>query len=86
MLILCFDVIDRLVRSVSLAVADTRENGPRFGSNLVAMARAAMFDSAAPGVTRTPDLRIRNPLLYPAELRALFRGKLTFFDRCNLIL
>jgi hypothetical protein len=24
----------------------------------------------APGVTRTPDLRIRNPLLYPAELRA----------------
>src|SRR5258708_39750038 len=25
---------------------------------------------SAPGVTRTPDLRIRNPLLYPAELRA----------------
>src|SRR5881394_971830 len=25
----------------------------------------------APGVTRTPDPRIRNPLLYPAELRAL---------------
>ena len=24
----------------------------------------------APGVTRTPGLRIRNPLLYPAELRA----------------
>lgn len=24
----------------------------------------------APGVTRTPDPRIRNPLLYPAELRA----------------
>src|SRR4051812_26914218 len=24
----------------------------------------------APGVTRTLDLRIRNPLLYPAELRA----------------
>jgi hypothetical protein len=24
----------------------------------------------APGVTRTPDRRIRNPLLYPAELRA----------------
>jgi hypothetical protein len=29
----------------------------------------------APGVTRTPGLRIRNPLLYPAELRALFIGK-----------
>ena len=26
----------------------------------------------APGVTRTPDPRIRNPLLYPAELRAHF--------------
>jgi hypothetical protein len=25
-------------------------------------------------VTRTPDPRIRNPLLYPAELRALFIG------------
>src|SRR5947209_10191674 len=29
----------------------------------------------APGVTRTPDPRIRNPLLYPAELRAHFIGK-----------
>ena len=29
----------------------------------------------APGVTRTPDLRIRNPLLYPAELRAQMPGK-----------
>ena len=29
----------------------------------------------APGVTRTPDLRIRNPLLYPAELRAPLAGK-----------
>jgi hypothetical protein len=27
-------------------------------------------DESAPGVTRTPDRRIRNPLLYPAELRA----------------
>src|SRR4030043_359904 len=25
----------------------------------------------APGVTRTPNLRIRNPLLYPLELQAL---------------
>src|SRR5947209_8549554 len=31
--------------------------------------------SCAPGVTRTPDRRIRNPLLYPAELRAHFIGK-----------
>jgi hypothetical protein len=27
-------------------------------------------EESAPGVTRTPDRRIRNPLLYPAELRA----------------
>src|SRR5207248_10350423 len=43
----------------------------------------------APGVTRTLDLRIRNPLLYPAELRAHFIGKseyrkrfLLLFSRC----
>src|SRR5262249_40001862 len=30
----------------------------------------AVFRGCAPGVTRTPDPRIRNPLLYPAELRA----------------
>src|SRR5438874_385621 len=30
---------------------------------------------SAPGVTRTPDLRIRNPLLYPAELRAQMADK-----------
>jgi hypothetical protein len=30
----------------------------------------------APGVTRTLDLRIRNPLLYPAELRAQLVGKI----------
>jgi hypothetical protein len=29
-----------------------------------------IFRDCAPGVTRTPDRRIRNPLLYPAELRA----------------
>jgi integrase len=41
-------------------------------------------------VTRTPDPRIRNPLLYPAELRAHFIGKteqherfLSRFSRCN---
>ncbi len=27
--------------------------------------------TGAPGMTRTPDLRIRSPLLYPAELQAL---------------
>ncbi len=27
-------------------------------------------ESCAPGRIRTSDLRIRNPLLYPAELRA----------------
>ncbi len=30
----------------------------------------ALLLESAPGVTRTLDLRIRNPLLYPAELRA----------------
>jgi integrase len=32
-------------------------------------------------VTRTPDLRIRNPLLYPAELRALFIGEFGQLER-----
>ena len=29
------------------------------------------LENGAPGGTRTPDHRIRNPMLYPAELRAL---------------
>src|SRR5207253_46917 len=29
----------------------------------------------APGATRTPDLRIRSPTLYPAELRARSAGR-----------
>jgi integrase len=32
-------------------------------------------------VTRTPDLRIRNPLLYPAELRAQIIGKIASLER-----
>ena len=32
--------------------------------------------SCAPGATRTPDLRIRSPTLYPTELRALKAGTL----------
>ena len=40
----------------------------------------------APGVTRTPDPRIRNPLLCPAELRAhLIRNSLTYEIIANLI-
>ena len=35
----------------------------------------AVFRGCAPGVTRTLDLRIRNPLLYPAELRAQLRSE-----------
>jgi hypothetical protein len=35
---------------------------------------------SAPGRTRTFDLRIRNPLLYPAELRAQNTGKIAFAD------
>ena len=34
-----------------------------------------LFRGCAPGVTRTPDRRIRNPLLYPAELRAQLRSE-----------
>ncbi len=30
-------------------------------------------EKTTPGWSRTNDLRIRNPLLYPAELRALVR-------------
>ena len=33
----------------------------------------------APGGTRTPDSRIRNPLLYPTELRAP-----KFLTACNI--
>ncbi len=32
--------------------------------------------NGAPGGTRTPDLRVRNPALYPAELRARNTGGL----------
>ena len=49
--------------------------------------------SCAPGRTRTFDLRIRNPLLYPAELRAHLVGKigllvavlLTFSRLCSTV-
>src|SRR5215470_7324938 len=30
-----------------------------------------VISGGAPGATRTPDLRIRSPTLYPTELRAL---------------
>src|SRR5688572_5916062 len=43
-----------------------RHRGPR---KLYRNANAGAPDGA-PGGTRTPDRRIRNPLLYPAELRA----------------
>ena len=36
----------------------------------------------APGAIRTPDLRIRSPLLYPAELQA--HVKLKFKKRLNI--
>ena len=37
----------------------------------------------APGRTRTFDLRIRNPLLYPAELRAQILGKMAHRERVS---
>jgi hypothetical protein len=39
--------------------------------------------SCAPGVTRTLDLRIRNPLLYPAELRAQLRSEVAA-SKCDV--
>lgn len=38
---------------------------------------AASSCETAPGGIRTPDRRIRNPMLYPAELRARARGRLS---------
>jgi hypothetical protein len=32
----------------------------------------------SPGVSRTPDLRFRKPLLYPSELRGLLQRNLIF--------
>ena len=37
----------------------------------------------APGRIRTCDLRIRSPLLYPAELQALFYSQYGSFNRNN---
>ena len=50
----------------------TVSEGSRFGEwvSLVKFHLRGQKEARAPGVTRTPDLRIRNPLLYPAELRA----------------
>jgi hypothetical protein len=41
----------------------------------------SFLKGCAPGVTRTLDLRIRNPLLYPAELRARFIGEFSVGER-----
>ncbi len=40
---------------------------------------------SAPGATRTPDLRIRSPTLYPTELRApeSRRGSMLFHAPCQ---
>jgi hypothetical protein len=51
------------------------ERRPSSISSLVAIRPT----QSAPGVTRTPDLRIRNPLLYPAELRAHLLGKMAVY-------
>src|SRR5574338_367593 len=37
---------------------------------LSTMLRATLLRTGAPGGSRTPDPRLRRPLLYPAELRA----------------
>ena len=50
-------VIQRLVAKLKNLVFSCEKSSPR---------------RCAPGRTRTFDLRIRNPLLYPAELRALY--------------
>jgi hypothetical protein len=45
-------------------------NGSGPGPDLPSICQVGRGFKRAPGVTRTPDRRIRNPLLYPAELRA----------------
>src|SRR6266481_6775162 len=42
-----------------------------------------LFTGCATGVTRTPDPRIRNPLLYPAELRAQNAKNISPWNRKN---
>ena len=39
--------------------------------------------SGTPGGIRTPDLRIRSPLLYPAELQAHISSPYTTFDNAS---
>jgi hypothetical protein len=50
----------------------TKKKGPKTGHFT---RENRLFRGCAPGVTRTLDLRIRNPLLYPAELRAQLRSE-----------
>ena len=61
-----------------------RREGHAINSNAAGFLRAVIVDlpvkrESAPGVTRTLDLRIRNPLLYPAELRAQRGGYIPRF-------
>jgi hypothetical protein len=47
----------------------------------------APFLTGTPGGIRTPDLRIRSPLLYPTELQALERsGRVSDFSKMSIML
>ena len=58
------------------------------GASLRAIGDLGMLWDGAPGGIRTPDLRIRSPTLYPAELQAqekLYFKRYTLIDQINLI-
>ena len=59
--------------SDSLAGADDDKIGIAIPIRRIRVIFISLILFFAPGVTRTPDPRIRNPMLYPAELRAQMR-------------
>ena len=53
------------------AKGETQSNFQNFQARLSWVGSASGFlPKGAPGVTRTPNLRVRSPVLYPIELRA----------------
>ena len=66
--IVCVDVVLAGVCGVLFpTIQNTIQNHKKSHSDLTL---SGCFYYGAPGAIRTPDLRIRSPLLYPAELQA----------------
>ena len=57
--------------------------GVNAGSRASRHLRQAKLIGGAPEVIRTPDLRLRRPSLYPAELRA--RSRLSLGEYCRIL-